>query len=211
VVNANLAYAVSYDRVLKFDGDFWTQLGGPLPGVSWANALWADASTVVVAAADKLGGGDVLQIASGADPVSLPGFPKQATPFAVWGLGAADVWVGTAQGQLEHYDGAAWTEMATIPYRGLGSKSVSGASGIGKIKLWGTGNRLYAMAGNVFGRWDGARFEVLESLAGEAFFAGLWGNSASEVFLAVVDRQGSSNTCGPLRLRWYDGARVGPL
>lgn len=52
VVNASLAYAVYYDRLLLFDGSFWTQLGQPLPPGSAAaervpaSAVWADASTV---------------------------------------------------------------------------------------------------------------------------------------------------------------------
>ena len=33
VVSTGIAYAVNYDRVLQYDGDFWTQLGAALPAV----------------------------------------------------------------------------------------------------------------------------------------------------------------------------------
>jgi hypothetical protein len=212
VVRADLAYAVNYDRVLIFDGDFWTQLGGPLPGVGWTSAVWADSSTVIVSAAGDAseGGSLVFKIESGAEPVLLPGLSPEIDPPAVWGFGASDIWVGGIRGQLVHYDGKEWSEMATIPYKGVGSLNVSGANGIGRIKLWGKDGNLFAIAGNIFGQWDGARFKVLESLEGEAFFAGLWGNSPSEIFLAVQDPR-SMTGCGPFRAHWFDGKRVGPL
>ena len=56
IISANLAYAIYYsDRILRFDGSFWTQLGDPLPppatlvvGQLRTNALWADATTMVI-------------------------------------------------------------------------------------------------------------------------------------------------------------------
>ena len=211
VVSTGRAYAVNYDRVLQYDGNFWTQLGTALPDTGWTSAVWADSSTVVVTANETYGGGLVFRIDSSGDPVLLAGLPSQVDLFAVWGFGASDIWVGSSRGQLVHFDGAGWSEVAAIPYNGSASKGVSGSNGIGKIKLWGMGGSLFAIAGNVFGQWDGTRFKVLDSLAGDAYFAGLWGNSPSEIFLAVYDRQGSPEACGPFRLRWFDGKVVGPL
>jgi hypothetical protein len=211
VVGADLAYAVSYDRVLKFDGDLWTQVGGALPGSNWANAVWADSATIVVAAGGRRGESLVFTIEADGDAVLLPDLPSQIDPMAVWSFGASEIWVGGAQGQLVRYDGTAWSEKATIPYTGSGSKPVSGTSDIGKIKLWGNGGRLFAIAGNTFGEWDGARFKVLDSLGGDSYFAGLWGNSPSEVFLAVQDRRSSAAACAPIRIRWFGGTAVAPL
>jgi hypothetical protein len=211
VVGADLAYAVCYDRVLKFDGDLWTQVGGALPGLGLANAVWADSATIVVAAGGSRGESLVFTIEADGDAVLLPGLSSQVEPMAVWSFGASEIWVGGAQGQLVRYDGTAWSEKATIPYTGSGSKPVSGTSGIGKIKLWGNGGRLFAIAGNTFGEWDGARFKVLDSLGGDSYFAGLWGNSSSEVFLAVQDPRSAAAACAPIRIRWFDGTAVGPL
>lgn len=212
VVNASLAYAVNYDRVLQFDGKFWTQLGDPLPGVSWANAVWADSSTVVVGADGNGGGGLVFKIESGGAPVLQAGLSPQINPIAAWSFGASDIWVGDDQGQIVHYDGAGWSEMATIPYSGSGSRPVSRSGGAGtKLKLWGNNGSLFAIAGNIFGQWDGTRFKILDSLDSDAYFAGLWGNSPSEVFLAVHDGQSTADKCGPLRVWWFNGSVVGPL
>jgi hypothetical protein len=207
VLDAKLAYAVSYDRVLTFDGDLWTQLGDPLPGVSVVRAVWADSSTVV-AAAD---GGHVFAIPSGGTPVSLSGLSSQVDTVAAWGFGASDLWIGSAKGQLFHYDGAQWSQKATIPYAGSGSLRLLGTDGIGKLKLWGKDGSLFFVAGNVFGRWDGSGVRTLDTLEGKSYFAGLWGNSPSEIFLAVHDVQPSVVGCGQLRTRWFDGSKVGPL
>ena len=212
VVGADLAYAVSNDRVLKFDGDLWTQVGGALPNLNWANAVWADSATIVVAAGGRRGESLVFTIEADGDAVLLPDLPSQIDPMAVWSFGASEIWVGGgAEGQLVRYDGTAWSEKATIPYTGSGSKPVSGTSDIGKIKLWGNGGRLFAIAGNTFGEWDGARFKVLDSLGGDSYFTGLWGNSPSEVFLAVQDPRSAAAACAPIRIRWFDGTAVGPL
>jgi hypothetical protein len=213
VASAERAYAASYDRVLQFDGDFWTQLGDPLPGVSWVQGVWADPSTIVAIAFPPYDNGVVFRLDPSGKAEKLAGLPAQIVPYAVWGFGASDVWVGGAQGELVHYDGTAWSQPGTIPYDGAGSRSVSGTSGIGKIKLWGQGGKLFGVAGNVFGQWDGSRFKVLEALSGGAYFEGLWGNSPSEVFLAVhlVQSASPSKKCGPLQVHWFDGNVVGPL
>ncbi|HEY3254255.1 MAG TPA: hypothetical protein VGJ91_09915, partial [Polyangiaceae bacterium] len=49
-VDAQLAYAVYQDRVLRYDGASWTQLGPPLESVTTARGVWASAETVVVVA-----------------------------------------------------------------------------------------------------------------------------------------------------------------
>jgi hypothetical protein len=200
VVDSNLAYAVYEDRVLQFDGSFWTQLGGPLPGAGVVPPLpsvWADASTIVVVA----GGGHVWVIPSGGDPVLQTGLPEGGF-VAVWGFGASDIWIGSIKGQLYHYDGAAWSLKASIP------------GNCGSIhKLWGSDGSLFVLTQSLFGRWDGSGITTLSSLACDltASFYDLWGNSPSEVFVVLEDRTHGIAGCGPAQVQWFNGSVVSPL
>ena len=204
VVNSNLAYAVYQDRVLRFDGNFWTQLGGPLPGDGAASlfgpSVWADASTIVVVA-----DGGVWVIPSGGDPVLQKGLPEVSFG-AVWGFGASDIWIGNVEGQLYHYDGVAWSLKASIP------------GDCGSIfKLWGSEGSLFVLTPNLFGRWDGSGITTLSSLAcdffldGTAQFDDLWGNSPSEVFVVLENRTPGIAGCGPTHVQWFNGSVVSPL
>jgi hypothetical protein len=204
VVNSNLAYAVYQDRVLRFDGSFWTQLGGPLPGDGAAPlfgpSVWADASTIIVVA-----DGGVWVIPSGGDPVLQKGLPEVSFG-AVWGFGASDMWIGNVEGQLYHYDGVAWSLKASIP------------GDCGWIyKLWGSEGSLFVLTPNLFGRWDGSGITTLSSLAcdffldGTAQFDDLWGNSPSEVFVVLENRTPGIAGCGPTHVQWFNGSVVSPL
>jgi hypothetical protein len=204
VVNSNLAYAVYQDRVLRFDGNFWTQLGGPLtggPGLTFfQQSVWADASTIV-AVAD----GGVWVIPSGGDPVLQKGLPEVSFG-AVWGFGASDIWIGNVEGQLYHYDGVAWSLKASIP----------GDCG-GIYKLWGSEGSLFVLTRNLFGRWDGSGITTLSSLPCDAAarfedaFEDLWGNSPSEVFVVLENRTPGIAGCGPVQVQWFNGSVVSPL
>ena len=200
VVNSSLAYAVYQDRVLRFDGSFWTQLGGPLqggPGLPFfQQSVWADASTIVVVA-----DGGVWVIPSGGDPVLQKGLPE-VNFGAVWGFGASDIWIGNVEGQLYHYDGVAWSLKASIP------------GDCGWIyKLWGSEGSLFVLTPNLFGRWDGSGITTLSSLACDdtAQFKDFWGNSPSEVFVVLEDRTHGTAGCGPAQVQWFNGSVVSPL
>jgi len=201
VVNSNLAYAVYQDRVLRFDGNFWTQLGGPLPGAGTAPfaglSVWADASTIVVVA----DAGRVWVIPSGGDPVLQKGLPE-VDFWAVWGFGASDIWIGNVEGQLYHYDGVAWSLKASIP----------GECG-SIFKLWGSEGVLFVLTQNLFGKWDGSGITTLSSLAcyPTAGFDDLWGNSPSEVFVVLDSRTPGIAGCGPAQVQWFNGSVVSPL
>lgn len=199
VVGPELAYAIYSDRVLRFDGAFWTQLGSPLPPAGQVNtrALWADSSVLVVAA----DAGRVFVIRPDRPPVLQTGLPE--TDFtAVWGFGADDLWLGSADGQLFHYDGTRWTPKATLQ-----------GDCVGIRKLWGSEGELFVLSRSLFAKWDGSRIEVLASLPCDdtAEFQGLWGNSRREVFISLVDRSQAAPGCGPIQVRWYDGASVSPF
>ncbi len=201
VVNSNLAYAVYQDRVLQFDGNFWTQLGGPLPAAGaapfLARSVWADASTIVVVG----DAGHVYVIPSGGDPVLQTGLPE-VDFFAVWAFAASDIWIGSADGQLYHHDGVTWSLKASIP------------GNCGSIhKLWGSDGSLFVLTQSLFGRWDGSGITTLSSLACDltASFYDLWGNSPSEVFVVLEDRTHGIAGCGPAQVQWFNGSVVSPL
>jgi hypothetical protein len=198
VVNSNLAYGVHQDRVLRFDGNFWTQLGGPLPsaGLRLAFAVWADESTIVVIA----DGGRVFVISPGGDPVLQTGIPG-GDFNGVWGFGASDIWIGNNEGQLFHYDGVAWSLKASIP------------GNCQQIGLWGSEGSLFVLTQSLFGRWDGSGITTLSSLACDenARFAGLWGNSPSEVFVVLEDQEHVTAGCGTAQVQWFNGSVVSPL
>ncbi len=208
VVSANLVYSIYLDRVLQFDGNYWTQLGGPLPsgGTGSVRAMWANASTIAVAA----DGGRIYIIQPGQDPVVQTGLPD-ADFTAIWGFGASDIWAGNAVGQLYHYDGANWSLKASIPNSSQdGSQNSSGATGI--IKLWGSQGALFMISRTTLGKWDGANITVLDSLDGVSqYYQGLWGNSPSEVFVTLFDGESTVSDCGPFKARWWNGSVVAPL
>ena len=204
VVSANLAFSLSRDRVLQFDGNYWTQLGGPLPsaGTGSARAMWANASTIAIAA----DAGRIYIIQPGQDPVVQTGLPD-ADFTAIWGFGASDIWAGNAEGQLYHYDGANWSLKASLQDSSQGS---SAAPGI--VKLWGSEGALFMISSATLGKWDGASITVLDSLDGVSqYYQGLWGNSPSEVFVTLFDGESTASACGPFKARWWNGSVVAPL
>jgi hypothetical protein len=192
VVSSKLAYAVYGKRVLRFDGNLWTQLGSPLPTTT--RAVWADASDVAIAA--DVGG--VYLIHADQDPVLAVGLPE-GDHTAVWGFAANDLWAGNSDGQVYHYDGQRWT------YQFAADGPI--------LKLWGSAGVLFLLTSTSFGRWDRGRMTVLDVSDGGdvSYFQDLWGNSPFEVFVSLVDRNAITSQCGPLKLRWFDGSAMHPL
>ena len=201
VVDASLAYSAYEDRVLRFDGSLWTQLGDPLPSNPAATTrprargIWADSSIIVVVANE----GSVYFVdPSSGQAVLQAGLPKSDTA-AVWGFGSKDIWIGNDAGALYHYDGTTWS---------LAPPIVEG-SGLPNVRLWGSEGKLFVATATVFAEWDGSRFSVLESLTSHGMYNDLWGNSPEEVFITV--NRGDDKDCGPFQVRWFDGSVVGPL
>ncbi|HEY5285253.1 MAG TPA: hypothetical protein VIM14_20835, partial [Polyangia bacterium] len=205
IISANLAYAVYYsDRILRFDGTFWTQLGDPLPlpaasavGQVRTNALWADATTMVIGTNEGLNEGFVYLVTSEGQPVLQTGLP--VTGFtAAWGFGSQDIWVGGNDGSLYHYDGAAWTLRGTLA-----------TDGYGIIRMWGIDGNLFVVTSTELAQWDGTHLSILESLESHHLYRDLWGNSAKEVFVTILNYEDSSNPV--FQARWFDGSSIHPL
>ena len=193
MVDADLGYATYSDRLLRFDGSLWTQLGAPLPMASMTQALWADPSTILVAA-DR---GTVYIVTAEGEPALQTGLPS-VDFTAAWGFSAKDLWIGSRDGQLFHYDGATWSLVGAIA-----------ADGAGVIKLWGADGSLFAITATVFARWDGTRLATIETLGASVLYKDLWGNSPKEVFVTRYDWL--DEECGAFQVRWFDGAVVGRL
>ena len=204
IVSANLAYAVYSDRILRFDGSFWTQLGDPLPqpatlasGHVRTNALWADATTMVIGTYEVQDEGFVYLVTSEGQSVAQTGLPMIGIT-AAWGFGSQDIWVGSSDGGLYHYDGAGWTLRGSLP-----------ADGAGIIRMWGIDGNLFVVTDSAFAQWDGTRLITLESLDGGRLYRDLWGNSAKEVFVTILNYADSNNRI--FQARWFDGSSIHPL
>jgi hypothetical protein len=160
-------------------------------------AVWAGPDLAIAAGFSQT----IVTLAGAAPMTALSGVPA-GEYHAVWAFASDDVWFGNNAAQLVHYDGSQWQAHFT------GSKEIIS---IGKLKLWGQGGSLFVTAGNTFGRWDGSSLQLLDVLDGKAYFAGLWGNSLSEVFVAVHDSPNTPDRCGTVRVRWFNGSVVGPF
>jgi hypothetical protein len=197
-VRADLAYAVYSNRILRFDGSLWTQLGDPLPAVNGvdvsAAALWADSSVMAVGTREGPKQGVFLLEAEG-KPVLQTGLPA-VDYTAAWGFGSADIWVGTKDGRLYHYDGAGWSLQASFSEKNWGI-----------LKLWGSDGKLFVLTATELAEWDGTRMITLAT--SDWAYKDLWGNSASEVFV-TLRTCGSDNSCTD-QVQWFNGSVVGPM
>jgi hypothetical protein len=202
IVRADLAYAAYSDRILRFDGGFWTQMGDPLPppegslsfGPVRASALWADASTMVIGTYETGTEGFVYLVSSEGQPVLQTGLPRVGFTSA-WGFGSTDLWVGSSDGGLYHYDGSGWTQKASLT-----------ADGYGIMRMWGSEGNLFMVTSTEFARWDGTSLMTLESLGSGVLYRDLWGNSGKEVFVTLVSYEDSKNP--EFQARWFDGSSV---
>jgi len=194
-VRSDLAYAVYSNRILRFDGSLWTQLGDPLPAVNGvdvsAYALWADSSAMAVGTLE----GFVFLLSAEGTPVRQTGLPTIGYT-AAWGFGSADIWVGTKDGRLYHYDGAGWSLQASFSEKTRGI-----------LKLWGSDGKLFVLTATELAEWDGTRMITLAT--SDWAYEDLWGNSANEVFVTLFTC-GGDNSC-TYQVRWFNGSVVGPM
>lgn len=192
VVNEALAYGVYENRVIHYDGVNWTQLGQPLDTAeefTW-RALWANEQTVVIVEQQNV---------FFYDPDAAGFYRPQGIPAAqyrsVWGFAGDDIWIGTSGGELLHFDGSQWRVVAAV------DRSIRG--------LWGDSGELFLHTGNSFARLEGDRIQILTKWSDDAvdnvYITRLWGNSATEVFLSILDTTAQSSSCGSAYVVWYDG------
>jgi hypothetical protein len=218
VVNDHLAYAMWQagpdSRVVRYDGEGWSPVPVALPFDSAAyGRIWADEQDVFVAGASAV----LLSLEGEEWQIHDPGTISELT--AVWGFAGDDVWVGTADGQLRHFDGTTWSGVEW-PSRDDGSLCNEDKP---ILAMWGAEGILYFITETQFARWDGTRVEVLghwpnryDDRPGVFQCVGdglrpvaLGGNSPTEVFL-LVTRQTShlGRFCEGSAVLWWDGTTL---
>jgi hypothetical protein len=152
---------------IHWDGASWT--AAPVPGSGFAlTSVWSD------------GGGDVWfgapqQIVRRAGG-TFTSTPIVGTVTGLWGSGAGDLWATTKAGGTVHWNGAAWTEVASGT-----TNTLVAISGSATDDAWAVGP-----AGTVL-RWDGASWTPLTD-GTTGTLGAVWGDSADDVW-----------TSGPLR------------
>jgi len=199
VVNSDLAYGINDETVIRYDGEFW----GPMPGAitnQWIADIWAD-ETRLFAISD---GGIILMLQDGVwkqlDTRTLESFSS------IWGFGETDIWAGTYEGSLFHYDGEEWERVA---WQGDGCGSDTGI-----YDMWGSDGVVFFNTGAAIGRIEDSEIEVINTLPCPDYsqdnfepleFTSIWGNSPQEVFIAVEDDSYPRRECGINYIIWYDG------
>lgn len=190
------AYALDGDNALMSKGGAFESTA-TLP--SAARAIWADDEIIAVAGDNQT---LMTRPVSGGEFEAVPGVPA-GDYGTLWGFGASDLWLGNLPGQLVHYDGSSFkvVDLGTSPV----DPSVRA--------LWGADGDLYFISTYEFGRIrkGSTEAEILISGGNAAtpriHFHGLWGLSATEVFLAVSDEEYYQYRCGGMFTLMFDGAQ----
>lgn len=188
-VSSDHAYAIDDARVLEYTGGTWQELA-TLPNA--AEAIWADDQNIVA-----VGFNQAVYLNTGSGFNAMAGVPA-GDYVSVWAFAVNDIWLGNRVGQLVHFDGASWSVLPSGSTR-----SIDG--------LWGAEGQLFFRTAREFGRSDGHTAEIL--LAGPGADAdnprieigGLWGRSAKEVFVSLVDANFQDYACGEHFMVWFDG------
>jgi hypothetical protein len=127
---------------------------------------------------------------------SLPNVPA-GDYAAAWVYGANDILLGDAIGRVSHFAGSEW---ATVD---SGFNDVLG-------DMWGDPDgSVFFYSQGAFGRWHAGAVEKIydhqPSMFPSHYFTDIWGNSSTEVFATLNDRDFDSYTCGATFVVWFDG------
>jgi len=101
----------------------------------------------------------------------LPYFPVHA----VWGSGAADVWVAGDAGSVKHWNGSGW-----MPGSTGSSAAVRGLWGSGATNVFAVGD------GGAIERWDGTGWRPMQSGTDRGLLA-VWGSGPEDVWATGAD------------------------
>jgi hypothetical protein len=200
VVSDTLAYGLLQGQLIKYDGTSW----GPLPiaaPIPELFRMWADETTVMALAG---GPGVIYTLKDGMfkveDTRTLENF------MSIFGFSPTDVWAGTYQGSLFHYDGTAWTKVEWEKPTCEGFASIGG--------MWGVDGTLYFITQNSVHRATGTTVEKLTELEGDCqqfngprAFGAIWGASANEVYVSLLDGTQPNNNCGNSFMLYFDGSK----
>lgn len=177
--------------VVHVQGDTQNELL-ELSGSADLREVWADDEGILLLLPDRLLSG----------PLSGPLLPVAGVPagrlFSLWAGSRTDVWVGTEEGVLSHFDGASW-------------QTAEPDEPVGISELWSDGENLYFASAKSFGRYQSdSGFEMIFEI--EDWAGGIWsmaGNAErGEVYLSLTDSEFHRYACGPTMLIVYDGAEL---
>jgi hypothetical protein len=196
-VDDKLVYALTGGvRLLNYDGEAWHSNSPVVPYPS--TAIWADRDNVL--AVGKAG--TALWLQQGTWTADDPGTLESFT--AVWGPARDDLWAGTSNGTIFHYDGAAWSEVAQMG-------GVSCDVNLPIQGIWGSGKDIYFYSYAEIAHWNGKKLESLtnwtcSATQSSAYIMGLSGTSRSNIFIAMIDAaRFNVDECGAAFIVYYDG------
>lgn len=209
-VNESLAFSCSPDGLMQYSFDSWSRIDTePCGGI----AMWATEDTVVVAESRGIARifseGSWHELDSGVLDDLL----------SVWGFSEEDIWFGTSGGELLQWDGTTfvlhdWPDMGDSTY-----EHACRRKGLPIEGMWGSDNSLFFHTKNQLVMYDGYTFTILgywpgidrvDELGtycdGEVLIKAIWGNTETELFLALIDSSYITEDCGPELAVWWDGA-----
>ena len=144
-VSKTRAFALSEQSLLENDGRGWTPVSPELPAS--ATDLWADADVLVVAG--RLGNVHRLT----ADGWHSDNVGEQVELTAIWGRSGDDLWTGSADGKLFHFDGSGWARVAE-----LGGRTCMSQLPI--LHISGGQNSVWVHTRSQLARWTGSELET---------------------------------------------------
>jgi hypothetical protein len=165
---------------------------------SAARAIWANDEIIAVVGDNQT---FLTRPVSGGEFEAVPGVPA-GNYGTLWGFSATDLWLGNLPGQLVHYDGSSFRAIDLGTSRADPSVRA----------LWGADGDLYFVSTYEFGRVRKGSTEAEILIGGgdadkpRIHFHGLWGLSATEVFLTVSDEDYYRYRCGGMFTLMFDGA-----
>jgi hypothetical protein len=192
-VRPDLAWAAYRARVLRYDGDSWTQFGPALGQGIFAHAIWADEERILVGT-----GSGVYE--SDTDRANFRG---PTSDREIWSLtrSGRDTFVGSDDGEVLRRRGSGdWTAIWREEHdcgedRGLVNR------------MWSAEGEVYFKTARSWVRWDDDEATTLETLdcGDRELFLDVSGTGPERSF-AVRTR--SNVECGDVEVLWFDGQRI---
>jgi hypothetical protein len=195
-VSDSVAYALTGNtRLLAYDGTTWHSNIAPAPYSG--SAMWADASSVLVVGK----AGTAMWYEGGIwtldDPGTLEGFTS------VWGASRSDIWAGTANGGVFHYDGSIWSEIGH-----LGGETCDLQPAV--IDIEGVDDTVYFVTRSQMARWNGSEIESLAnwtcSPTQARALTSITATGPKEIFVTIADAERNGvDRCSAYFVVRYDG------
>lgn len=188
VVSPSDAYAVGDDGVaLHYDGIAWSHIAEleALTSTSPLISIWGDADELFVLAGNRKvfhrSRGSSTQIGTWSEATLASIRPLAA----IGGIDGNDVYAAGLLGELWHYDGTAWSSIAS----GGASEVYSGVWGSSASDIYLVGNDGGA---GIVRHYNGSTWTKVHTVANNPLLA-VWGSSASDVYAI-----GAPDTATPL-------------